>query len=246
MRDKISLKCAMLLFLILLNIKCSEKTNPIRFEPPEPPKLAIRTIPVPEKMVQSPDSMVQRAVEYMNLVNSIGNYEIYIIPTDTSKLQFQGDDLDNPKWTSTWINDSLAIGLTISEMPNVYNWDVRFTGTKNSKSYRNTNVFKVRQVIERGYVSIFLFDIEPLNFASWSCVTDNDGTYTMSMSASEEVIEGEEIVISEKPDGSGELILWKDEWKWVQKFKAKWEPDGAGQWWTYDMNGHTLDTGFWI
>ena len=233
----------MLIFLIMLNIKCSEKTNPIRFEPPEPPNLIIRTIPVPEKMVQSPDSMVQRAVKYMSLVNSISDYFIYIIPPDTSKVQFQGEDVDETIWTSTWIIDSLTIGLTISETPIFYNWDVRFTGTKNGKSYRNTNVFRINLLIEHGSVSIVLFDIEPLNFALWSSETEYDGSYTLSMSASEELIDGAEISISEKPDGSVELIVWRDEW--TQKFKAIWKPDGTGQWWTYDMNGQTVDTDSW-
>ena len=227
----------------MLNIKCSEKTNPIRFEPPAPPNLTIRTIPVPEKMVQSPDSMVQRAVNYLNLVNSVGDYLIYIIPPDTSKVLFQGDDVDNPIWTSSWVIDSLIIGLTISTNQYYCKREVVFTGAKNDKIYTNSNVIIVNQEIDHGFVSIIIFDIEPLNFALWSSATEYDGSYTLSMSASEELIEGTEIVIWEKPDGSVELILWRDEW--TQKFRAKWKPDGTGQWWTYDMNGQTAATGIW-
>ena len=232
----------MLPFLIVFIVKCSEKTNPIRYEPPEPPNLTIRTIPVPEKMIQSLDSMVQRVVKYMNLVNSIHNYEVYLKPPDTSKLQFQGDGVDNPTWTSSWVVDSLIIGLTISTTLNYYEWEVVFTGTKNKKIYTYSNVIKISQEIDHGDIIILLFDIELLDFASWHCMTDY-GSYTVSMSASEEIIGGSRMVISEMLNGSRELILWRD--LKTQKFKAKWKPDGSGQWWTYDVNGQIVDSGNW-
>ena len=49
-------------------------------------------------------------------------------------------------------------------------------------------------------------------------------------------------VVVNNPDNSGQLTLYTGT---TLTFKAVWQPDGSGNWWTYDPNGAQTGTGNW-
>ena len=176
---------ALMLFEISI-FSCSKK-NPKTIEEWEgqvAPTFIFRTVSVPDKMKQSPDSMAQKVVEYVGLINECNKYRAYLIPLENYSTKTE----KGPPWITTWqAPEGYTIFLTIEgEVGGVsYTWEVKFWGTDSTTGiYYNRWVFiEADQVAFDQAGGIRVYQNNSLKYAAyynWT-TSHNQLTYTMSM-----------------------------------------------------------------
>ncbi|MBS3766892.1 MAG: hypothetical protein KGY75_02035, partial [Candidatus Cloacimonetes bacterium] len=221
------------IIIVSLLFSCSDdggSTGPDEPEPEWQPK----TVTVPENMEQSQNPMVQMAVGHINTVNGMMNtYSSFFQPQKSYKD-------DGPPWEYDWTEGDLTIHLTITECEEAdydYEWTVVLDGSDGEYTYDNwTYIYaKTSNNNSSGHVTIYeQVTDEVCAIVTWN--TDESGVFTMTI----EDFHGTQtkIELTSNPDGSGEVDYYEQiEGSYVIQFRAEWEADGSGQWWTYDENG---------
>jgi len=229
------------IIIVSLLFSCSDdggSTGPDEPEPEWQPK----TVTVPENMEQSQNPMVQMAVGHINTVNGMMNtYSSFFQPQKSYKD-------DGPPWEYDWTEGDLTIHLTITECEEAdydYEWTVVLDGSDGEYTYDNWTYIYAKTTNDNssGHVTVYKqVTDEVCAVVTWD--TDESGVFTMTI---EDFYDTQtKIELTSNPDGSGEVDYYEQiEGSYVIQFRAEWEADGSGQWWTYDENGNVENSGSW-
>ena len=210
------------------------------------PEWQAETITIPDKMEESADPMVQNAVAYLNLANAIGNYTAFLTPPDKSN-SFENDfySKEDSSWTYNWSNQELDITLLVTKVGDIYEWTVILNGTDGEYNYDNWTFIEAETQNDNNTGNMVVYQpVTTTVLMEFYWNTDNQDVYhiTYETYGAEQV----KIEIHQYPDGSGEVKFYQfDDADYVMRYKATWNPDGSGQWWTYNENGLLVDTGSW-
>jgi len=200
------------------------------------PTFSIDSITVPAAMAQSTDPMAQQAVTYVMMANAFSAYGSWFTSPTTS---------EGPPWTYTWTVDNLTITLTVTEEGTNWVWDIVLSGTDGDYTYDNWLFIHAEQAKDcsSGQLMIYM-PVTTEICLEWSWSVDAEGVYTFVMTSYYEE-EGLKVEITVNPDNSGELKLYTEVSEvYLLTFRAVWQADGSGQWWTY-VAGLQTDSGSW-
>jgi hypothetical protein len=199
------------------------------------PTFSIDSVIVPDAMAQSADPMVQQVVAYITLANAFAAYGSWFSPPTTS---------EGPPWTYTWTVDNLTITLTVAEEGTNWVWDIVLDGTDGEYTYDNWLFIHAELAKNNSSGQLTIYEPVTTDVSlEWSWNVDTEGVYTLVVISYEEG--GFKIEITVNPDDSGELELYTKVGESYQlTFRAVWQADGSGQWWTYE-GGQQTGSGSW-
>jgi hypothetical protein len=146
--------------------------------------------------------------------------------------------------TWTYTLKALTFTLTATAQADGSNqWAMVLNGTDTSGiTYSNSTVGRGTTSADGKNGTWDLYDstsTSPLSELSWT-TTNNilNGTLKSFQGG---ILLAQTIVVN-NPDKSGQMTLYSGS---TLTYKAVWQPDGSGQWWTYDPNGAQTGTGNW-
>ena len=208
------------------------------------PTFIFRTISIPEKMRQSPDSMAQRVVEYVNLTNECTKYRPYLIPPEN----YSTKTTKGPPWITTWNSPKgYMIFLTIDGEVggSSFTWEVKFWGTDSTTGvyYHRWIFLKADQAAADKIGGIRVYKENTTNLACYyNWVTFHDEfIYTTS------ILDGDSISLVLEfhiyHGLAGDLFQTREDYGLEYKFS--WNMDGSGEWWRYDQDFNVIDSGSW-
>jgi len=231
---------------------CSKDESTTTAPPPsnneeeQAPAFSAQPLDVPDSLANETDPHAQMAVGYINMANAFVNYMNFVTPP--SKTSFEGvGTLSGPPWIYTWpVNigpdNNYMVTLTIDEDNDYYTWTVELDGVFDGYSVTNFTLIEASQAKDGTSGELTVYDPESLGIAlSVSWVLQN-GTYTVTYLMPEEV----RIVVTLNPDESGSVEAY--EWNgsaFVKVFEAQWTATGAGEWWTWNIDGTPSGHGTW-
>jgi len=199
------------------------------------PTFSIDSITVPAAMAQSADPKAQEAVTYVMMANAFSAYGSWFTPPTTS---------EGPPWIYTWTVDGLTIILTVTEEGTNWVWDIVLDGTDGEYTYDNWLFIHAELAKNNSNGQLTIYEPVTTDVSlEWSWNVDTEGVYTLVMTSYEG--EGFKFEITVNPDDSGELELYTKVGESYQlTFRAVWQADGSGQWWTYEGDQQT-GSGSW-
>jgi len=210
------------------------------------PTFSAQPVEVPDSLANETDPHAQMAVGYINMANAFVNYTSFVTPP--SKAGFEGvGTLGGPPWIYTWSvntgpDNNYTVTLTIDEDNDYYTWTVELDGVFDGYSITDFTLIEASQAKDGTSGELTVYDPESLGIAlSVSWVLQN-GTYTFTYLVPEEV----KIVVTLNPDESGSVEAY--EWNgsaFVKVFEAQWTATGAGEWWTWNIDGTETGHGTW-
>jgi len=231
------------LLIIAAIAGCSGDKGTNSPEKSEPPAFEVRTISVPQKMIQSQDPMARMAVVYINMANAISNYISFLSPPASAKKLARPVSVQG--WTYTWTEGSLAVTLKISETGDKYIWEVFLKGTDGKFTYDNWKSLHSERTKDGNSGLMIVYEPVTTNPAmKWTWEVDPETeAYNFVMTTFGDG--GGKIEIVSNPDGSGSLASYEGaDGNYVLKFRVEWGSDGSGHWWTYE-NGNVASEGSW-
>ncbi len=226
----------------LLLLSCSDDkkdntTGPAE-EPPE--TVTVETIEVPQAMQQSTDQYAQLTVQYIQLVNYLQQLAINLQPpAQMGKVAQTPLTNDGPPWIYTWTDGTITATLTITIEDNLYHWKLTYSGIIEGVQFDNVTVFEAWADQDGTYGKFIWYDTNTKEkIAEWVWDKDDQGVLSFTYTDYEN---GDKIIIKQNPDLSGVLEVYENN---LLTFKAQWNADGSGSWWTYE-NGSLTDSGTW-
>jgi len=248
----LSLKtAAFLMIFILAIVGCSKDestspTSPSNQNNDSPPAFEAQGVTIPDELAQSQDPMAQQAVAYIMMANAFTSYTGFLTPPSGTEAPELSSGYDGPPWVFTWDVDDGAnqytVILTINETSTSYTWSVTVDGVLEGVTLDNFVYIEGEQAKDEKSGSITVHDPETQGVAltvNWNI--DSSNVYHLVYEAPEEG----RIEITVNPDESGSVTYY--EWNgsaFVMVFKAVWNTDGSGEWWTYE-NGVQTGHGTW-
>jgi len=233
---------SVLLIVGLLFFSCSsdKKDSGTNQEEQPPQGVTIEPVQLPASMVQSSDEHAQLVVAYVNLLNVFQYWTNSLIPRgQVKKSPALEATTDGPPWVYTWTEQGLTVTLTITIENNQYHWVLTYSGSYEGTQYTNVKVVEAWQNMDGTSGSITLYDPETQSKAAdWTWQKDDQGTVTIHFISYDDQTE---IILVQKADLSGSIEVKENS---VLVFKATWNGDGTGQWWTYE-NGSVSGSGTW-
>jgi len=180
------------------------------------------------------------------MANAFSAYGTWFTPPTTAKISAEPFSVNTgPPWTYTWTIENLTITLTVTEEGTNWVWDVVLDGTDGEYTYDNWLSIHAEQAKDcnSGQLMIYM-PVTTEICLEWSWSVDAEGVYTFVMTSYYEE-EGLKVEITVNPDNSGELELYTKVGEiYLRTFRAVWQTDGSGQWWTY-VGGLQTDSGSW-
>lgn len=116
------------------------------------PQYALEPIDIPEKIVQSPDSMAKKILEYVRFFNSLKMY--------ADMLEIPIDSLDtDPPWQTSWTDEDgfrMNLVLNYSEAEEMYSWRLTKNGIDSATGTVYDNWTAIAATIDRSrFISNF-------------------------------------------------------------------------------------------
>ena len=148
-------------------------------------------------------------------------------------------------WTWTYVNKTLTLLLTATNQSDgTYLWKLVFNGVDATDGTTYDHWLGVESTTStdgktgngKSYVRNKSLVASEFN---WT-VTNNVLTGTLKPYLNGTAL-GQTIVVN-NPDNSGEIRVYTGS---ILIYKAVWQTNGSGQWWTYDANGVQTGTGTW-
>ena len=236
------------LFVLFLLTNCSDSS----FTEPEessPPQFQMQTISLPDNMANSSDPEVQRVINYITMANVYSQYSNLLVPPDG--LDNQGNN-DGPPWIYSWDVDNDEYGiftatLTISEdtEQNSYLFELIVNGILDGQEFDQFLFIEGQQSMDGTEGELKINDPESENgrlaLVRWNSTEEGVYTLTIVEYNTYEI----HISLNDGDSGSIEVYQLEDNAEKTLIFKAEWNSDGTGDWFSYDENGNQEDNGSW-
>ncbi len=220
----------------LLLFSCSKKDSTTSKDSEQPPEqIQVESISVPANMAQSSDPYAQMTVNFITALNGFQQYVTSLTPRGT----LSGND--GPPWEYQWTAQGYTAKLVITIENNQYHWKLSFSGSYNGQQVDNATYMEAWQNLDGKWGKLVVYDFmnQGATIAQWEWQEDDTGKLTFTY---QEFTNNTKIIVVQNPDLSGSLEMWNGT---VLSFKATWNADGSGSWWTYDDNGNETGTGTW-
>ena len=238
------------LSILILIVGCSKDNdnNPAGPTVNNAPAFEVKTIDAPAKMTQASESGDYGAtvgIAYLHMANGMSAYGGYFSHhTSMNKLQKVSD---GDVWENEWsITDSMTMKIKSTETNTKYTWELFLNGIDEGAVYNNWRMMYVEELKDgsSGFSNYYMDGSTEL-LLEWSWETNSEDIFHFVFIRHGD--NGEVIDITSNPDGSGEIkasSFTNSPTKLTLTYKAVWNADGSGQWWTY-TNGVVTDTKEW-
>jgi hypothetical protein len=214
---------------------CSKDDNSPSQTQPSPPSL-------PSVVFKGPSSTSNNAglIALQTYIANANSLAISIVP-----FAFVTPVYADGSWKWTLVNKTLTMALTaVPQVDNSNAWTLYFDGVDPADSVRYNHWLAVQGTTsadgKNGNGKAFAANTTVItNGFNW--VTTNNvltGTLTPYVSGA---VSGQTVIIN-NPDNSGEFRMYMGS---VLIYKAAWQSNGSGTWWSYDLNGVQTGTGGW-
>ncbi len=226
---------------LLLGACSSDKKDSSTSQQEQPPQgVDFEPVEIPANMLQSSDPNVQIVVSYINLVNLFQYWTSSLTPPgQVTKVGLVESSTDGPPWIYTWSQQGITVTLKITIENNQYHWLLTYTGVIEGYEYNNAKVFEAWQDMNGTTGKMVLYNPDDNSQAAeWTWEKAENGTVTLHY---KDYTDSFELTVVQNADLSGYLEVYEDS---MLTFKATWNADGSGTWWTYD-NGTQTGTGTW-
>lgn len=214
---------------------CSKKDS----SPTEPQQTApsIPTVTFKGPNTNSTDLNVQMVKSYVTVMNA---YTMELAPFSA----MQGVQSGNT-WTWTYTQGTLTVKFTATtQSDGSYQWKMVFNGTDPSDGtvYNNWTAIEGTTSADGKSGSWKIYDEnKTILLAEFNWATSNN-VLTGTMKEYTNGVFSGQIVLVNNPDNSGELRVYTGS---VVTYKAVWQSNGSGQWWTYNSSGTQTGTSTW-
>jgi hypothetical protein len=236
------------LFVLFLLTNCSDSsfTEPEKSSPPE---FQMQAISLPNNMANSSDPNVQRVMSYITMANVYSQYSNLLVPP--GGVENQGNN-DGPLWVYSWDVDNDEYGvftatLTIEEdrEGNLYLFELIVDSLLDGQELEQFSFIKGQQSMDGTEGELKINDPNPENeilaLVTWNSTEEGIYTLTIVEYNSYEI----HINLDENDAGSLEVYQFEDNGDKNLIFKAVWNSDGTGDWYSYDENENEEDNGSW-
>ncbi|MBN1347795.1 hypothetical protein JXJ21_00140 [candidate division KSB1 bacterium] len=218
---------------------------------PTTPGFMLYEIILPEKITESKDSVAQKIVGFVELANSINQYQQFLLTPDSLTEYSQKNGI--PTWQIVRDLDTLTIFTYIAENKDfhTYEWLIIVDGILNGISVDSLEYIEVRQW-KKGYPngmnlyrSMEVFNTDGSLSDSYMWGNDFNGDF---ISESRCIRDGIpiELRFRIKLDRTAELTVINHQIHVpYNEYIIKWTADGNGQWWQYDHYQQLIGSGGW-
>ena len=206
-----------------------------------PPSFGVQQVTPPSEMTQSQDPYAQQAAAYVAMANAFASYTSYLSPPSNMEAPELTSSYAGPPWTYTWsVNngeDNFTVTLTIDETTSSYTWNVVVTGVFDGQTLDHFLFIEGEQAKDGKSGSLTIHDPETQGIAvtvNWNY--DESNAYHLTYEVPGEA----KIVATVNQDDSGSVAYY--EWNgsaFEMVFRAVWNADGSGEWWTYEEGAQT-------
>ncbi|MCF6170733.1 MAG: hypothetical protein L3J66_07150 [Bacteroidales bacterium] len=225
--------------VIVSSCKKDDDTDPNK----DAPNYKVKTVQVPDAMVQSSDPGAQQAASYINMVNGMAGYGSMMTPPSkrTSVTNFKDGGGDVYVWEINDGNTHCTFTLKVSESVTTYYWEMIIDGILEGQAFNNFTYLKAEEAKDGSSSSFTVYDPETGGILMTMSWYDNGSVTNFTFEIPNEVL----MAVNVNADGSGfvEVKSWQNG-QYVLDFRAEWDASGHGQWWAYD-GGVVIDQGSW-
>jgi hypothetical protein len=224
------------LALILLATGCSKnESSPTESQSTTPPLPSI-VFKGPGSSANDPSLLLLRS--YLAGVNSFA--------TTLAPLALSTPVQSAGTWTWTYINKTLTLLLTAAtQTDGTYLWRLMFNGVDPADGTTYDHWLGVDGTTsadgKTGSGKTYVRNKTQVSSEFNWIVANNVLTGTLKPYINGTVL-GQTVVVN-NPDNSGELRVYTGS---AIVYKAVWQTNGSGQWWSYDTNGAQTGTGTWM
>jgi hypothetical protein len=218
----------------LLVTGCSKESSPTETEGTAP------SIPSVNFKGPTTNSQDVNAVLVKNYVTAMNSYSLIFAPFATA----QGVQSGNT-WTWTYTEGTLTVRFTATRQGDgSFTWKMILNGTDpdDQTVYNNwTGIEGTTSADGKNGNWKIYDDNTTVLIAEYVWTTTNNVLTGTLKEYSGGAVDYQSIVVN-NPDNSGELKIYAGT---VMTYRAVWQANGAGQWWTYDSSGSQTGTGNW-
>ncbi|MBN1352623.1 hypothetical protein JXJ21_24765 [candidate division KSB1 bacterium] len=236
-------------FNFLLWSNCSEKNPLATIEiKPEPPEFPFFDLVLPEKFVQSRDTVAQMALKNLRIADSVNVFRNLLLMPDSTTTFARRSEMD--AWASIRRLDTLTISVYLAERTDGINaWLIVLDGIYNGESIDSMNYINARHFRKKqgeSYHSVRLETLTPVGRRRdyWYWDFWDNGSITISLN-----LENDDIYVSifYHADLSGRIQLTSGGGQQgdYHGYNIDWEADGSGYWEKYDYKLEIVETGQW-
>lgn len=206
---------------------------------PNEPQQSAPSIPSLTLKGPNTNSADPNALTIKSYVATASSYTLALAPLKLLQPVQSGNT-----WTWTYAQGALTVKLAATPQPD---GSARWTTVVDGKdasgiTYNNWTAAQGTTSADGKSGDWTIYDTSATTKAAeigWT--TTNDVLSGTLKSYSGGVYEGAAVIVN-NPDNSGQITLSTGS---SLTFKAVWQPNGSGQWWTYDPNGSQTGTGNW-
>ncbi len=228
------------IFLVLL-FSCSSDDNPTEStsQQVKPKAPTLKSIELPEKMLQSNDPHAQLAATYISIANAFTTYQGLFTPPEGAKQLPKVND----ERRYTWNVGALTITLVYSTDDEYTKWKIIYNGTDpNGTTYVNWVCIEAEQTADGNNGTLIIYQENSTELAAkWTWSNSSDGSSDVTfINYSED--SNWKLDIHSNADKSGEMNIYEEvDGQYVLRYKITWNSDGSGAWWDYE----TGQSGSW-
>jgi len=207
------------------------------------PNYEVKTVQVPDAMVQSSDPGAQQATSYINMVNGMTGYGGMMTPPSKSTpvTNFKDGAGDVYVWEINDGNTHCTFTLKVSESVTTYYWEMIIDGTMEGQVFNNFTYLKAEEAKDGSNSSFTVYDPETGGILMTMSWYESGSATHFTFEVPNEIL----LTVDVNADGSGSIEM--KEWmngQYILEFRAEWNASGHGQWWQYD-GGTLLEQGSW-
>lgn len=220
------------------------------------PQFVFEAVEIPLVMQQSADSVVQMAVDYLNLCNHLEQCIDYIIFPQYEFQQSIPEQLWEKKWNASE-GFEISVSLSVDEAiyPNgethyLSTWNVYYTGTDSIRGVYYDNWLFLQATMEDGEDTYTIFYEENTDIIShaihWLVFSEDESRYVMELKENSETVEWIIIYTGLENRLERRKVTSTHYWEYLPvSYLVTWNPDGSGEWKRYDIDRNEIESGSW-
>lgn len=229
--------------VVFLFVSCSsDDESPVApTKKPQPPTFSLATISIPQKMIESTDTMAQLAIQLINEAQSMEQ----AIGLLTAPQNAEVVKAETGEWEYKWVVGALTQTLKITSTEGRYTWRMYLDGTEGGINYINWRFLDAAQQSNKSNGHVYLFKLGTQQIESewvWNTLSNND--YQFTRECHDESCKKTDITIKLDNSGKIERYVKSSTGSSVYDLRISWDVNGNGTWWTYE-DGQETGYGTW-
>ncbi len=224
------------LFITFIGLRCSsDDTNPISStDPPANPTFQFNKITVPGQMLQSTNPYAIQAIDYITHCQNFNERGCFFDPSPNAQKTVTTTN-EGTVWQYVWRQGDLDFEMKIQNTRDRYAWSIFLDGEDGNVTYNNWKFMEAVQLHDQssGHIYRYKTNTQEMRY-EWVWNTMEDGAYRLNLRTFDNPATVDQIV--GYPDQSGIISHFEHvNGSFYLAFKAIWQSDGSGSWWTFDQ-----------